>query len=78
MTFQFGQDQELDELRTSHNITKILTTPFGKKEGCDHDNRSNNNRGARVLSSSPSFHFSSSSLKSKTEKYLNKGGVNKL
>lgn len=35
MTFQFGQDLEMDQLRTNHNISKILTTPFGKEEGCE-------------------------------------------
>lgn len=27
MSFQFGQDQELDQLRTSHNISKLFTAP---------------------------------------------------
>lgn len=31
MTFQFGQDLEMDQLRTNHNISKILTAPSVKR-----------------------------------------------
>lgn len=50
MTFQFGQDLEMDQLRTNHNISKIFTTPFGKKEGCETTTNRDDTREAMSLS----------------------------
>lgn len=71
MTYQFGEDLDLDQLRTNHNISKLFTTPFGKKEGCGYDKASNNKGGsADKLFSNLNLvitpnHFCRASLKSK-------------
>ena len=31
MTYRFGEDKELDQLRTSHNISKVLSNPKMKQ-----------------------------------------------
>lgn len=62
----------------------IFTTPFGKKEGCDRvttkrdDTREAMSLSIPQLSPNKSIRSHGFSLNSKIEKYLNKGGVNKL
>ena len=63
----------------------ILTTPFGKKEGCAALTKRSYDKGGSAenlfnsfRSAQFSYHSFCRTSLTQTEKYLNKGGVNKL